>query len=322
MRVIVVGAGVIGLSCAALLAEAGHAVEVRCERAPLDTTSAVAAALWYPYRAHPRERVTAWGAHTYAALADLAARTPESGVRMRAGTELLRAPADLPWWAGAVPDLRALDQTPPGYAGGWFFTAPVIEMGRYLPWLQHRLEQAGGVVVQRHLHHLPRDADVVVHASGLAGRELAGDRSVQPVRGQVLVLAQVGLDRWCLDETGPTYVVPRERDIVVGGSDEEGSNDEVVDDAQAEAIRQRAIALVPELAAATVLGHRVGLRPARPTVRLETEQRPDGPPVVHCYGHGGAGITLSWGCAAEVLELVQGGQNSRIVGSSKPRNTS
>jgi D-amino-acid oxidase len=48
---------------------------------------------------------------------------------------------------------------------------------------------------------------------------------------------------------------------------------------------------------------RVGLRPARPAVRLETEGTPGGV-IVHCYGHGGAGVTLSWGCAEEVADVV------------------
>jgi D-amino-acid oxidase len=69
-------------------------------------------------------------------------------------------------------------------------------------------------------------------------------------------------------------------------------------------ILARASALVPELAGAAVLGHRVGLRPARERVRLEVERRAEGAPVVHCYGHGGAGVTLSWGCADEVASLV------------------
>ena len=59
-RVIVVGAGVVGLSCAVRLLEAGHRVDVVARDLPLETTSAVAAALWYPYRAYPFERVTAW----------------------------------------------------------------------------------------------------------------------------------------------------------------------------------------------------------------------------------------------------------------------
>ncbi|HET7458205.1 MAG TPA: hypothetical protein VFJ74_11185, partial [Gemmatimonadaceae bacterium] len=52
-----------------------------------------------------------------------------------------------------------------------------------------------------------------------------------------------------------------------------------------------------------VVGDAVGLRPARPAVRLEAEPR-EGGTVVHCYGHGGAGVTLAWGCADEVVGLV------------------
>jgi D-amino-acid oxidase len=39
-------------------------------------------------------------------------------------------------------------------------------------------------------------------------------------------------------------------------------------------------------------------------VRLEREEHGDGTPLVHCYGHGGAGVTLSWGCAADVVALI------------------
>lgn len=179
-------------------------------------------------------------------------------------------------------------------------------MGTYLPWLVGRLHDSGAQVVRERLAALPIDADVVVHASGLGARELVGDYTMQPVRGQVVVLEQWGLSEWWLDGSGITYVVPREREVVVGGSDEEGSADLAVDGDQAQQILRRAAVLVPEVAAARVIGHRVGLRPGRPAVRLEREQRADGPVVVHCYGHGGAGVTLSWGCAEEVRSLVAG----------------
>jgi D-amino-acid oxidase len=61
---------------------------------------------------------------------------------------------------------------------------------------------------------------------------------------------------------------------------------------------------VPALGDATVLEHLVGLRPGRPTVRLELDLK-GSTRVVHNYGHGGSGVTLGWGCAAEVVELVQ-----------------
>jgi D-amino-acid oxidase len=61
----------------------------------------------------------------------------------------------------------------------------------------------------------------------------------------------------------------------------------------------------PELRDARVLRHTVGLRPGRPTVRLEVEPRPDGARVIHSYGHGGSGATVCWGCADNVLSLAQ-----------------
>ncbi len=52
----------------------------------------------------------------------------------------------------------------------------------------------------------------------------------------------------------------------------------------------------------------VGLRPYRNDgVRLEHERTTDGidNDVVHCYGHSGTGVTLSWGCAKDVVEIVK-----------------
>jgi D-amino-acid oxidase len=67
----VVGAGVVGLTCAVRLAEDGHDVHVLARDLPQETTSAVAAACWYPYLAQPQERVLAWSARTYAVLEGL-----------------------------------------------------------------------------------------------------------------------------------------------------------------------------------------------------------------------------------------------------------
>lgn len=309
MRVIVVGAGVVGLTCAVRVAEAGHETHVLCRDLPLETTSAVAAALWYPYRALPHDRVTAWSARSYAVFGELAA-VPRSGVRVRRGVELLAPDApDLPWWRSAVPDLEPVADPRPGYARGWRLALPVAEMDTYLRYLHGRLEAAGGTVTRHWLADLP-DTGVVVNATGLASRALAGDDSLYPVRGQVVRVSQVGLEEWLLestDEVRPLYVVPREHDIVVGGTADAGDWNLTPNPATASAVLARAAELVPALRGAEVLGHRVGLRPARPAVRLEALPHPDGRPggVVHCYGHGGAGVTLSWGCADDVLAAVE-----------------
>jgi glycine/D-amino acid oxidase-like deaminating enzyme len=65
-----------------------------------------------------------------------------------------------------------------------------------------------------------------------------------------------------------------------------------------------ALLRVPDLSDARVLRFTAGLRPYRAGgVRLELERLGDRT-LVHDYGHGGAGITLAWGCADEVLALV------------------
>jgi D-amino-acid oxidase len=301
-HVIVVGAGVIGLSCAVRLAEAGHRVEVVTRDDPGETTSSVSAALWFPYLALPRDRVTAWSAASYEEFLRL---PPESGVRVRQGAEVLSEPSPDPWWAAAVPSFERLAKIPPGYADGWTFPAPVIDMGVYLPYLVARLTSLGGSLTRRDLDALP-DAPLVVNCSGLGARTLAGDPSLTPIRGQIMLLEQIGLTEWRVDDTDPErpcYVVPRLNDIVIGGTAQPGDWNDRADPETARTIRSRAENLVPELRAARTLRHRVGLRPARPTVRLEAEQRSGGT-VVHCYGHGGAGVTLSWGCAAEVTALI------------------
>jgi D-amino-acid oxidase len=302
-RVLVVGAGVTGLSCAVRLLERGHEVGVVARDLPLETTSAVAAALWYPYLAHPPERVSAWAHTTYAELARLAA-DPQTGVDLRPGTEVLRRAAPLPDWLAAVRGARPTTDVPAGYAAGWTFVAPVVEMPVYLRWLAGRVEAGGGTLTRMALAALPDRAEVVVDAAGLGARLLAHDPEVVPVRGQVLYVEQVGLDRWWLDDSGPTYVIPRSEDVVVGGTEDHGHWDRTPDPRVADVVLRRAVALVPELRGARVLGHRVGLRPARPAVRLEEVATPGGTRVVHCYGHGGAGVTLSWGCADEVAALV------------------
>ena len=104
MRVIVVGAGVIGLSCAVRLAESGYDVAVLARDLPLETTSAVAAAIWYPYLSAPVDRVAAWSRASYEEFAKLAESEPS--VQLRHGQEFLTAPAPDPVWSPLWPMRR------------------------------------------------------------------------------------------------------------------------------------------------------------------------------------------------------------------------
>ncbi len=309
MQIGVVGAGVIGLSVAHRLLDDGHEVTVLAEAGGSRTTSSTAAALWYPYLAAPAHATRRWGRHTYDVLTGLARTTPEAGVDIRLGYEHVGAAAPPPDWHE---DVRGFRST----SSGWSFESPVADMSRYLPWLAAEVTARGarielGRQVSSRTLTAARDLgqDAVVLATGLGSRELVADDTVHPVRGQVVLVEQPGLAEWHLDSTDvetPTYVVPRRDVVVCGGTALAGRWDTAPDPATTADILRRCAAMVPAVAGARVVEVRVGLRPVRPAVRLErTDALGSGDlPVIACYGHGGAGVTLSWGCAEDVAALV------------------
>jgi D-amino-acid oxidase len=310
-RAIVVGSGVSGLSCGVLLLEAGFAVEIRAREPAQRTTSRLAAAIWYPFKAGPAERVAQWSLaslRTFTAIA----RDPTSGVRLRSGVELFPTPVAAHGWLAAIEHRAArADELSRGSTHGFAYAVPVVEMPVYLGWLERRFRALGGTILEIEIAALDdvlAECPIVVDASGLGARELALDPLVHPIRGQLVRVERVGIERFVLDDHGPggiTYVVPRSEDCVLGGTAEEGVSDLAPDPATSAAILARCRALEPRLERARVLEEVVGLRPGRATVRLEAETREKGL-VVHDYGHGGAGVTLSWGCAEEVRDLVVG----------------
>jgi D-amino-acid oxidase len=308
--VVVVGAGVVGLTTAVRLQWGGARVVVLTADEPAATVSRIAAAVWYPTHTTGDPRTFEWARMAFDELTDQADRgTP--GVVMRPTRMLLRAPAGRPWWAAAVADFEEAP-APTGYAGEWRFTVPSAEMGPYLDWLAGQVVANGGEIRRQSLDHLADAgavAPIVVNATGLAARRLADDSTVYPARGRIVLVANPGLHVSVRDEDNPagvTYVHPRSTDVVLGGTFEEHAWDTTVDDEVSAAIVRRCVALVPELADAPVLARLAGLRPAR-SAGARVEEDPDGLPggqrLIHNYGHGGAGVTLSWGCAEEVARL-------------------
>lgn len=311
--VVVVGAGVVGLTTALTLLGDGHRVRVVTADPVTATTSAIAAAVWFPTHVGPPDRVLRWGAETFDALVDQAGRRVP-GVVMRESLALYREPpGELDWMAavGGVRDARA-DELPPGYPHGLRFAVPLTDMPRYLPWLEAEINRRGGGFIQQRLHTLDEvdGSDLVVNCTGLGARGLVDDGAVYPVRGQVVRVVDPGLRLSVRDEhhpAGRAYVHPRGDDCILGGTLDENVWDTTVNPATAQSIIERCCDLVPELRGATILDHAVGLRPGRPTVRLEQgDTLSTGARLIHNYGHGGAGMTLSWGCAREVARLAGG----------------
>jgi D-amino-acid oxidase len=310
VKIVVVGCGVSGLSCASRLLDLGHAVEIWTRDFPEDTTSSVAAAVWYPYQVGPGAKATGWALASYREFQRIAA-DPTSGVVTRGGMELFEDGGEDADWRRALDGFREESgaHLPNGYERGYYTEVPVIEMPIYLPWLVARVKAQGGVIRERTLDSLDAAlaaADAVVNCTGLGSRELVGDAELVPIRGQIVRVKRGVVDQFLFDRNhspGPTYIVPRSQDCVLGGTADEGREDLTPDADSSEEIRARCAELDPRVADAEVLSVGVGLRPGRAVVRLEAE-RVGGKLVVHDYGHGGAGVTMSWGCADEVAELV------------------
>lgn len=312
---LVVGAGVSGLTTAVCLAETlpGVRVRIRADQGPWASTSAAAGAIWDPiYASHPR--VEHWAGLSYEVFSELA-RTGFPGVRVTDGVEASRVPIPTPDWAFGLPGYRDCrpEELPLGFASGWRYTAPIIDMPPYLSELQKRLTAAGGeLIFGVRLGSLPEafgEASIVVNCSGVGARELVPDPEVQPIRGQLVAVRNPGLDEFFAeytDELGEmTYFLPQGDVLLLGGSAEKGEAERLADAEIAAAIVRRCVEIFPVIGGADVLGHRAGIRPWRSEVRLEHEDLGDRH-LVHNYGHGGAGVSLSWGCAEDVADIVQG----------------
>ncbi|WP_053752540.1 FAD-dependent oxidoreductase [Streptomyces sp. MMG1533] len=306
--VVVVGGGVIGLTTAVVLAERGRRVRV-WTRDPVErTTSAVAGALWWPYAIEPVALARTWALRSLDVYEELAASPEATGVRMVEGVQGEADPDTSQAWAGArLPGLRAA--TTEEYDGtGMWARLPLIDMSTHLPWLRERFLAAGGAIETRTVSDLAEvEAPVVVNCTGLGARELVPDPALRPVRGQLVVVENPGIRTWLVstDAAGErAYFFPQPGRLVLGGTADEDEWSLEPDPAVAEAIVRRCAALRPEIAGARVLAHRVGLRPSRGTVRLDRELLPGGRVLVHNYGHGGAGVTVAWGCAEGAAGLA------------------
>jgi D-amino-acid oxidase len=309
--VLVIGAGVSGLTTAICLAEAGHDVTVAATQPPPQTTSAAAGAIWAPHLVGMDERVARWGSVTLARLTELAA-DPASGVRLAEGVAAdARQDGDSFDWLSAIDAARPCQpaELPSGYEAGWRLTVPIVSMPVYLGYLLARLNRAGAALRDADFGSLDEAAAqtaarVIVNCSGIGAARLVPDPELTPVRGQVVVAENPGLSEFFIgagEEAGEvTYYFPHGDVVVLGGTEEAGNWSLEPDPATAERILRDCAAVEPRLHGATVTTHRVGLRPVRPSVRLQAENLDGGRRLLHNYGHGGAGVTLSWGCALEV----------------------
>jgi D-amino-acid oxidase len=324
-RVVIVGAGVSGLTCGVVFAERGHRTTIFAKEVGQQTTSGAAAALWFPYDVEPANKVIPWALETYRTVIDLSLNSG-SGVSMIELHQFSRnEEIQIPDWAiplgarrlpfpvmsspssslrtGSVEGLLKV------FKSGFSLHVPLMDTTIYLDYLVNRFIAAGGLVTTdthfEKLEEVDPKFDLVTNCAGIGARELIHDTDLEPHRGQVAIVPRIEDLPYAVvcDDAPLIYAIPRTDDCVFGGTNEI-SNDLAVNSATTARIVAEC-SRVLKIEKPNVLAERVGLRPFRKSgVRLERASLSNGRTVIHNYGHGGSGFTLSWGCANEVLNLA------------------
>jgi D-amino-acid oxidase len=349
------------LTCGVVFAERGYRTAIFAKAIGQQTTSSVAAAVWFPYHVEPAEKVIPLALKTYHVLVELT-RFAKSGVSMIESRQFSRTgEIEIPDWAiplGAQPlpavipsevengaagevatwtgrpeaertgserikSRRAGIKVSPrdpstllrsaqddySFTSGFSLTVPLMDTTIYLDYLAARFLKAGGEIHPNVCFEKPEEVDtkfdLVINCAGIGARELVQDADLEPHRGQVAIVPKIdGLSCAIVCDDEPLmYAIPRTNDCVFGGTNE--LSDNLAPDAETTSRIVAECSRVVNIDKPRVLGQRVGLRPFRKSgVRLERDRLRDLRTVIHNYGHGGAGFTLSWGCAEEVLNLA------------------
>jgi len=149
-------------------------------------------------------------------------------------------------------------------------------------------------------------AATVINCTGLGARELVPDASMYASLGQLLVVENPGIDEFFQENAHGdelTYIFPHHDHVVLGGCSVHHVESYRPTAEVADAILERCVSIEPRLAHAKIIAHRVGLRPMREQARVEPENSGD-TSLMHNYGHGAAGVSLSWGCAEQIGRIL------------------
>mgnify|MGYP001562859093 CR=1 FL=1 len=236
--VAVIGAGIMGLSTARLLQEAGFAVTIYAKALPPDTTSNIAGGQFHPFSLYRDDMVTPeWRRHFTAAL-DYSWRRfqimvgEDYGVRwLTTYSEGTKGTALLPTFPPAARQLHP-DEHPFPVERLWRYDTLYVETGRYLRQVQRDFAGAGGKISVRDFATPAAIAELsetlVFNCTGLGSHGLFGDTELIPIRGQLAIsLPQPEVTYAFNGEAG--YMFPRPDGIVLGGSYERGQWEETVD---------------------------------------------------------------------------------------------
>lgn len=339
-QVVIVGAGVIGLTCAWVLSEEGYDVSIIANRFPstfngeTDYTSPWAGAHFRPFpsltdgdlKDFPLTRVT------YDTMKRIACDHPESSVTFMKGVDYVEADEE-PYktlktgYADGLQNFKLLKDLPPNVKFGAEYDSWCLNSPLYLQFLERRLKMYYGVkFVFATLSSLKQAAQLypsaqLINCSGLGLKYNGGlDEKCFQVRGQTLLVKppkKCSYKNMTITHRLPggkfSFVIPRPFDggIIVGGTRQPLNFNYAPDDLDTAELISNAISRFPELVVyregkptLDVKKINVGFRPMRVGgTRIEREIV-ETTTIIHCYGFGSSGFEMSWGAAELVLKLV------------------
>lgn len=352
-KVLIIGAGVSGLTTAYCLARENYKVTVVSRDFSPNITSNVAGALWewppavcgYHSDEVSLERSKSWCMTSYRKFYELAEKE-ETGVHIRDVYFFFREMVEhnsfhLHKMNELKEQVSGFRHDPAmireeginqniGLKDSYRHEAPMVDTDVYMPWLERQVRDQGVEI----LHYTVSDpltvaeaalkqefgCDFIINCSGLGSIHLAKEY-MYPLRGALVRIKNTGeafpkLNKaYCVSfdevtrEQDIVFIVPRGKNLIVlGALAEENEWDTSISLENYQPVRdmfERCKEFYPALRQAELdLSEpvRVGLRPFRKgNVRLEWEP---GRSIIHNYGHGGAGVTFSWGCAEEIVQMI------------------
>ena len=216
----------------------------------------------------------------------------------------------------------------PGIDHATVFTSVCINTAIYLPWLVSQCLKNGVIFKRATFNHISeagllnihpsKKVDLVVNCTGLGAAKLGGveDESVVPARGQIVIVrndAGKMLDISGTDDGADEacYIMTRAAGggTILGGCYQKGNWESQVDSNLAVRIMKRAVELCPALTGGRgiehldIVRHGVGLRPVREAGTRIDKEKIDGLWVVHNYGAGGAGVSISL-CSSKTMDSL------------------
>ncbi|ORY16616.1 hypothetical protein BCR34DRAFT_584275 [Clohesyomyces aquaticus] len=342
---LVLGAGVIGLTTALVLRQnyPSSRITILAKHFPgdrsIDYASPWAGANWCSM-AHDNGPLEKYDEITFHKFEQISKEQPQAGIEKMGMWGIFDSPIEEAgilsegtgkiWYEELVGGLRKLGENEGPkdkvfgleFGGTWRINTQV-----YLAWLQAEVLSSNISLVRRPYNSLASaledfpSATLLVNCTGLGSLHLTDvqDSSMYPTRGQTVLVAEPKTPIPRMYFRSPkridpetTYVFPRPLGggVILGGSRQDGNWSEEVDMNLAKDIMERCCRVCPDLGKVEdlkVISHGVGLRPSRKGgPRIEIEKRKGwGIPVVHNYGHSGAGYQSSWGTAERAVELVK-----------------